>query len=371
MGKPGLYVHVPFCKTRCPYCDFTSTVDLSRIPSWIDGLLKESWLYEGGFSSFDSLYLGGGTPSLLSARQLERLIQGLGTRFPFVTRTERTIELNPEDVTPEGLQTLRSLGFDRLSLGVQSLDEAELHFLGRRHRVSDSRRSLALIREAGFPNLSVDLMYGLPGRHPQGWARTLEQTLDFSPEHISCYQLTFKPGTPFWERQRRGELPSLPEEAEREFYTLTCSILKAAGYTHYEVSSFSRGEAFQSGHNSKYWHHTPYLGLGPSAHSFDGRSRWWNVNSVEAYCRSASEGLLPVQDREVLTAEQLRMERVMLGFRMRDGFSLDLIADCENAGSILQTLREEGLISIQDRTVVPSESGFLVADSLPLLFLSA
>ena len=369
MEKSGLYVHVPFCKTKCPYCDFTSTTNLSWIPSWIDALLKEPSLHECLFPSFDSLYLGGGTPSLLSAQHLEGLIQGLESGFSFTPDTERTVELNPEDVTPEGLRTLRTLGFDRVSLGVQSLDEADLHFLGRRHGVSDSLRSLAEIRDAGFPNLSVDLMYGLPGRHPQAWTRTLERIRDFSPEHLSCYQLTIKPDTPFFELQRQGELPSLPEDVEREFYTLTCSILEEAGYTHYEVSNFSRGEAFRSRHNSKYWHHVPYLGLGPSSHSFDGRSRWWNVSSVDAYCRAVFDGLSPVQDREVLTEEQLRMERLLLGFRMRDGFPLHVLADCENAPSILRDLEGSGLITLCGDTVVPTDSGFLVADSLPLLFL--
>jgi putative oxygen-independent coproporphyrinogen III oxidase len=369
MEKPGLYVHVPFCKTRCPYCDFASTTNLSRIPAWIDALLKEASLYEGVYPSFDSLYLGGGTPSLLSALQVETLIQSLESRFLFAPDTEKTMELNPEDVTPEGLEVLRALGFDRVSLGVQSLDEEELHFLGRRHGVSDCLRSIGQIREAGFPNLSVDLMYGLPGRHPQAWARTLERMLDFSPEHLSCYQLTVKPDTPFFELQRKGKLAPLQEEMEREFYTLTCSVLEHAGYTHYEVSSFSRGEAFRSGHNSKYWHHVPCQGLGPSAHSFDGRARWWNVSSVEAYCRALSDGLPPVQDREILTDEQLRMERLLLGFRMRDGFPLRLLADCGNAPSILRDLEGAGLITLCGDTVVPTESGFLVADSLPLLFL--
>jgi oxygen-independent coproporphyrinogen-3 oxidase len=367
--KPGLYVHVPFCKTRCPYCDFASSTDPSWIPSWIDALLKEASLHEGIFPSFDSLYLGGGTPSLLSALQLEKLIQALESRFSLSPDTERTIEINPDDVTEEGLRMLRALGFDRLSLGVQSLDETELHFLGRRHGVSDSLRSLALIREAGFSNLSVDLMYGLPGQYTQVWTHTLERVMGFSPEHLSCYQLTLKPETAFFELEKQGHFTRIPEEKERELYHLTCSILEHAGYTHYEVSSFSRGETFQSRHNSKYWHHVPYLGLGPSAHSFDGRARWWNMNSVEAYCRAVSGGLPPVQDRETLTDEQIRMERLLLGFRMRDGFPLQELADCPNAPSILRDLEGAGLITLSGDTVVPTDSGFLVADSLPLLFL--
>jgi oxygen-independent coproporphyrinogen-3 oxidase len=369
MGTPGLYVHVPFCKSRCPYCDFASTVDLSRLPSWIDSLLKEAWLYEGRFPPFDSLYLGGGTPSLLSARQLERMVRALESCFPLHPDTERTIELNPDDVTPPRIQTLRRLGFDRVSLGVQSMDDAELRFLGRRHGVSDCLRSLLQIREADFENLSVDLMYGLPGQGLRTWTRTLEHILEFSPEHLSCYQLTVKPDTPFFEFRKQGELPSLPEEAEREFYLVTCSILEEAGYTHYEVSSFSRGEKFRSRHNSKYWRHVPYLGLGPSAHSFDGRSRWWNEASLDAYCRAVSEGRSPVRDREFLSEEQLRMERLLLGFRMRDGFPVQLLADCENAGSLLADLEGSGLVAVQGDTIVPTDRGLLVADSLPILFL--
>jgi len=369
MDKAGVYIHVPFCKTRCPYCDFFSTTRRSLVPRWIEAILQEASQYEGLFPSFDSLYLGGGTPSLLGPQQLERLVRALDSRFSFAPDTERTIELNPEDVRPELLRSLRDLGFDRISLGVQSLDEVDLRFLARRHSVQDSFGSLDLIREQGFENLSVDLMYGLETQTPEKWLGSLKRMLDFQPDHISCYQLTVKPGTSFARLLTEGRLASLSENKASEFYTFTCSFLERAGYDHYEVSSFSRGEAFRSRHNSKYWHHAPYLGLGPSAHSFDGRYRWWNVRSVEAYRRALDQGRPAVAGRETLSEEQLLMERLLLGFRTRDGVPESLVAGCDNAARIVSDLERAGLITLRAGNLLPTRAGLLVADSLPLLFL--
>ncbi|MBN1101984.1 MAG: radical SAM family heme chaperone HemW [Deltaproteobacteria bacterium] len=369
MDRAGLYIHVPFCKTRCPYCDFFSTTRRSLIPRWIEALLQEASQYEGLFPSFDSLYLGGGTPSLLSPRQLEKLVRAMDSRFPFAADTEKTIEINPDDVTREMIEALRALGFNRISLGIQSLDEADLRFLARRHSVRDCLGSLDLVRDQGFDNLSVDLMYGLITQTPKEWLGTLQRILDFRPEHISCYQLTVKPGTPFHRLWTEGRLAPLPEETQSEFYTLTCSFLEGLGYGHYEVSNFSRSETLRSRHNSKYWHHAPYLGLGPSAHSFDGRFRWWNVRSVRAYCHALDQGRPAVAGREALSEEQLLMERLLLGFRTRDGVPLGLVAGCDHADRIVSELEGAGLITLQGGNLLPTQAGFLVADSLPLLFL--
>lgn len=371
MEKAGLYVHVPFCRGKCPYCDFFSTKRLAQVPRWLRALLKEASFHKGRFGSFDTLYLGGGTPSLLGMEQLERLVHALHAIFPFASHAERTMEINPEDVTREMLRALRGLGFNRVSLGVQSLEEADLRFLGRRHGVSHCFTALEMIREAGFTNLSVDLMYGLPTQSAMAWARVLERLLDFSPEHISCYQLTVKPNTPFAVRMAEGRLRPLPEDVLVDLYNLACERIEAAGYDHYEVSNFARGDVFRSTHNSGYWHHQPYLGLGPSAHSFDGRSRWWNVRNLEDYCRAVTRGQPPVEGREVLSPEQFHMERLLLGFRTREGVPSSLVADCRNAPSILRDLQQAGLITTRANNLQPSRSGLLVADSLPLLFLGA
>lgn len=369
MEKAGLYIHVPFCSGKCPYCDFFSASERHLIPHWIEAFQLECSLYQGPFSSFDSLYLGGGTPSVLSPHQLEKAMQAVNSRFPFTLDTERSIEVNPEDVTPELLQTLHALGFNRISLGIQSLDHADLQFLGRRHGVPHCLRSLESVRAQGFTNISVDLMYGLETQSPKTWLRTLKRTLEFSPEHISCYQLTVKAGTPFERLMKKGRGFPLTEEKETEFYNLTCSFLEDMGYIHYEVSNFAKGETFRCKHNSKYWGHEPYLGLGPAAHSFDGRSRWWHVRSVKRYIRAIRQGAAPIEGREILSEDQLRMERLLLGFRVCDGLPLGFLSGWRNARNVVRDLEGAGLLARRSGNLVPTRSGFLIADSLPLLFL--
>ncbi|MFI5332047.1 MAG: coproporphyrinogen-III oxidase family protein, partial [Desulfobaccales bacterium] len=194
LTSSGLYIHIPFCKTKCPYCDFCSITSPDLIPAYLEALEKEAQLYQGSFAAFDSLYLGGGTPSLLDAEQLTALVKNLRRHFAFAPDTEFTLEANPDDITTEKLRLFRDLGINRLSLGAQSFDENELVFLQRRHTARQTRQAIELIRTAGFRNLGLDLMYGLPGQSPDTWLQTLETALSFTPEHLSCYQLTVAGG---------------------------------------------------------------------------------------------------------------------------------------------------------------------------------
>jgi oxygen-independent coproporphyrinogen-3 oxidase len=403
--RPGLYLHVPFCSAICPYCDFAVlTGGPRRRAEFVDGLVAEIAMWRSDaehWQPFDTIYLGGGTPSALAPAELERILAAARTGLPVAGDAWIALEANPEDVSAASVGQWRELGVGMLSLGVQSFDAGALRFLGRRHTAEQARRAVELALEAGFPTVSIDLIYGEggegdpkrgagsgrdrsarigrgsagSGRRPAGaalarWRRDLEQAVALGPQHLSCYQLTLHEGTPFGFRAARGELRELPEAAQAELFELTQSFLAGQGYAPYEVSNFARAPEHRSRHNQKYWDHTPYLGLGPSAHSFDGRRRWWNERKLHAWLAKLAAGERPVAGGEGLGWRELALEEVMLalrtavgldlaGFRRRHGFDLaarnrQLIAD----------LVARGLLAERDGRLAPSLAGLAVADSL-------
>jgi len=364
----GLYIHVPFCLSKCPYCDFYSTTDDSLIPRWMAALEKELAFYQGQFSSFDTLYLGGGSPSRISEQQLNSLMELIVGRYHFDPHSEITIEANPNDLNPAKLKMLHRLGVNRISLGVQSFDEQELLFLRRRHTVRDAEQSLNWIREVGFHNLGIDLIYGLPGQMREKWLANLSKALAFNPEHLSCYQLTIAKGTLFWGLREKGRLKPMSEADEETLFLATSKFLEDRGYIHYEISNFAREETYFSRHNQKYWQRRPCLGLGPSAHSFQGNHRWWNVRSVKKYCQALEEGRPPIEGQEELSEEQVRLEMISLGLRTRAGLDLSILGDNSTLEKILPKLVESEWVSVSGNHIVPTLKGFLVADRLPLLF---
>jgi len=373
---PGLYIHIPFCLRKCVYCDFYSSTDLTLIPNFLAALRREMNLNKDFKSVFDTVYIGGGTPSVLTPAVLERLIGDILTAFTITPGAEITVEANPDDMTPERLAALRRAGVNRLNIGCQSFDDESLAFLGRRHRARQAVETIHMTRDAGFNNLGIDLIYGLPG--PPGdafaiWLATLRTALAFHPEHLSCYQLTVETDTPLADLCRKGEIALPDRDIQARYFSRTADILEEAGYLHYEVSSFALGNRFHSRHNSKYWNHTPYLGLGPAAHSFDGRQRRWNHRSVTAYLKDLAAGKPPVADSELLSDEQLRLEALFLGLRTRRGIDLadvkrrygeDLLVEKEK---ILKKLKEEKLVEIRNGFLVPTRAGMAVADSLALI----
>jgi oxygen-independent coproporphyrinogen III oxidase len=364
----GLYVHVPFCQSKCPYCDFYSATDLSLIPRWMEALRKEVDFYKGRFPDFDTLYLGGGSPSRLSENQFELLWELIRGHFHLNADPEITIEVNPDDLNPSKIKTFRDLGVNRISLGVQSFDPRELLFLRRRHTIEDVQKALENIRAAGFINVGIDLIYGLPGQTKEQWLATLEKALAFQPEHLSCYQLTITKGTLFGGLKEKGRLQPLRETEEEAFFLATSRFLENQGYTHYEISNYAREEKFFSSHNQKYWQRCPYLGLGPAAHSFQGNHRWWNVRSVNQYCRALEDGLTPVEGQEELNEEQILMEMISLSLRTRAGLDLNLLGGKPNLEKILQKLSQKKWVTVNGTRLVPTIKGFLVADRLPLFF---
>ncbi|MBN1627409.1 MAG: radical SAM family heme chaperone HemW [Deltaproteobacteria bacterium] len=369
MNHPGLYIHVPFCRSKCPYCGFYSIVASSLIPRWLDNLKREAARYKELFKeSFDSIYLGGGTPSILGIDQLKEIIETIFLVYQFENDTEITIEANPGDINREKAAALKEMGFNRVNVGVQSFNDDELLFLGRRHSVRDAEDSISCLRESGFDNIGLDLIYGLPGQSPDAWKHNLERAVAFEPEHLSCYQLSIETGTAFANRKEKGLIETIGEEAEESFFIATSGFLEGHGYIHYEISNFARGEAFYSRHNRKYWDHTPYLGLGPSAHSFNGRSRWWDIRSVRRYCEAIERDESPIEESEDLTGEQMVMETVSLGLRTIWGFDMNILHRDKELDKVVSMLEESGYIHVRDGRIIPSEKGFLIADQLPLYF---
>ncbi len=369
MTEPaGLYVHVPFCRAKCRYCAFHSVPDQARMPEWLRAVRLERDLYKDLFGSFDTVYLGGGTPSLLPEDTLGRLLSGLLEALPVAAGAEITIEANPDHLTPRVLASYRSMGINRISIGLQSLDDRVLRFLGRRHTARRGRVALEQALDAGFGSVSADLIYAVPGLERDEWARSLETVASMGAHHLSCYELTFEEGTPLGREVREGLLVPPGEEEKEALFLRTSRLLRRAGYEHYEVSNFAL-PGHESRHNSKYWRRVPYLGLGPSAHSMLGARRWWNHASIEKYLEDLSLGARPVEGEETLTAEQEAVETLLLGLRTGRGVALESVPETSRRKDSVRLLEQQGLARLEGGRLVPTRRGFLVADSLPLLFL--
>ncbi len=366
---PGLYIHIPFCLWKCPYCDFYSCTDRELTSAWLEALEREMLFYKESFGYFDTLYLGGGTPTVLSEHEITRLIATVHRHFSFSDDAELTIEANPADLTPAKAGLLNELGFTRISLGVQSFDDRVLNVLQRRHSAFEACKAIELIRAAGFQNLSIDLMYAVPGQDTCSWTTTLQQALQYRPEHLSCYQLTIKQDTPFGHMKENGWIPELDEAVEESFFLTTTDVLTAGGYIQYEISSFARDEKYYSAHNRKYWQHSAYLGLGPAAHSFSGRRRWWNHASVTTYIQRLTQGTKPVKASETITDEQIRLEALFLNLRTSSGMDLATLQTYTGAHEMLPHLIRSNLVEINGCRIRPTTRGLMRADSLPILFV--
>ncbi|HNY48973.1 MAG TPA: radical SAM family heme chaperone HemW [Smithella sp.] len=371
--KAGLYIHFPFCLSKCGYCSFYSIKSISLISDYVTALKNEISFYRNKFSSFDTIYFGGGTPSLLTPEQLIEILISIYKYFHIDAGAEITLEANPGDISLKYLMKLRNIGVNRLNIGVQSFNDKVLNFLGRRHSVKEAIASIEDARQTGFDNLGIDLIYGVHGMSFKSWIDNLQQAVFFRPEHISCYQLSLGEKTPLYSKYflNKWHLPS--ENTERKLFLSTSDELKHAGYIHYEVSNFAREDKFRSRHNQKYWRHIPYLGLGPSAHSFLNNKRWWNKAAVKTYLQDIAVGKMPVENSEILSSEQLQMESLFLGMRTKDGiniknykkrFGVDLLSV---KGPIIHALIKEKLVEFSNDFLRPTLKGMAIADSLALI----
>jgi oxygen-independent coproporphyrinogen-3 oxidase len=362
----GLYIHVPFCLSKCSYCGFASEVGRAGVPSYLAALAHEARAYRDQFRFFDTLYLGGGTPSVLSKHELEMLIMIAQHEFEIAPDAEITIEVNPGDSDEDWLAAARGMGVNRISLGAQSFNDRELRLLERRHDAAQAEAAIQKIRSVGFDNLGVDLIFGLPGQEISDLEHSLQQVLRYAPAHLSCYQLTIEPNTVLSQRVAAGEVRMPDEEQQAEMFLWLDRTLTKAGYLHYEVSNYSKGKKYRSRHNSKYWVHTPYLGLGPAAHSLLGMKRWWNHSTIAQYCAALSHDSLPLAGDEVLTQQQERLETIMLGLRTCDGVALTLFEQPESLAT-LEKLQEKGWLRRTEDRVIPTATGMLHADGMASL----
>ena len=322
----GIYVHIPFCKSRCIYCDFFSTTRVGMVDTYLDALSLESSLRRDTFHDislppYDTLYIGGGTPSVLSLNQVERLMSFLRRDYRLKEDAEVTMECNPEDVSMEYLLGLKSLGINRLSYGVQTFDEQRLRFLCRRH---DSKKAIDAVEKShsvGFENISIDLMFGFPGETLELWENDIARAISLGVPHISAYSLMLEPGTRLTKMVHDGFLEPLGEESYLLMYELLVEMLTSSGYEHYEISNFSK-RGFSSRHNETYWHGVPYLGLGAGAHSYDGsKVRRWNLSDLDEYIKGLEDSIAYYDD-ELLSDRDLYNEYVMTRLRTSDGISL-------------------------------------------------
>lgn len=317
----GIYFHIPFCKRLCAYCDFYKSAALQQLGATLQGMHRELELRRRFLPDrqIRTLYFGGGTPSLVAPEELQRLIDRTGELFDLTAVAEITAEANPDDLTPDYLQRLGRTQIGRLSIGIQSFDDAELRLMNRRHTAAQAERAMLDAREAGFENLSADLIFGTPGFGEATLRRTLERMVALRPEHISAYHLTIEEGTALHRRRLRGELAPIPEAESERLYLLVHETLTVAGYDHYEISNYAL-PGRRARHNAAYWDDTPYLGIGPGAHSFDGRRRCRCIAPVGAY--AATAGTDASLEYETLTPNDRCNERIMTALRTAEGIAL-------------------------------------------------
>ncbi|MDD4515542.1 radical SAM family heme chaperone HemW [Massilibacteroides sp.] len=366
----GLYIHVPFCAKRCIYCDFFTSTNQSTKAAYIDAVCKELVLrkdYLNG-EAVQTIYFGGGTPSQLSAKDFERIFNVIHQYYNTANCNEITIEANPDDMTEAYVTSLRQLPFNRVSMGVQSFQPEDLVFLNRRHDRRQAIDAVAICKANGLPNISIDLIYGLPGQTPEQWNQNLEEAIALNVPHLSAYHLIYEDGTPLNKLKTSGKVIPVSEELSEDFFGLLIKKLRMAGYLHYEISNFALPDCF-SKHNSSYWNETKYLGIGPSAHSYDKESRQWNVASMKHYLNGISAGT-PDMEKELLDNNTKYNEYIITGLRTMWGINLEKIEEEYGAEKKLFCLKQadtyikNGLILEKNDSLRLSSEGIFISDRI-------
>ena len=369
--KPaGIYLHIPFCEHKCHYCDFYSVTTASRQEAFMAAMMTEIELRREPDWSVDSIYFGGGTPSLLPPDFYARVLAALQTAFHLEADIEITLEANPGTIDLAGLTDYRGAGINRLNLGLQSFNDRHLRFLGRIHTAAQARNAVEMARRAGFDNLGLDMIYGLPGQTRRAWQADLERSLARAPEHLACYMLTYEQDTPLWQdRLHGGHRPAGEAETAALFQT-SVDVLCAAGFEHYEISNFAAARQWRSRHNSKYWARTPYAGFGPAAHSFRGARRSWNTADLADYMEKLGQGLWPEAGYEELDEVQQMIETVFLGLRLAAGVDLSAFTRRfgqpleTRAAAVIQPLVDAGYLRLTPDRLAPTVKGMRLHDSI-------
>ena len=358
-----IYIHVPFCKKFCTYCDFYSEIagNKALFGRYADAILAEIARRRSEFDDpaifvTDTLYFGGGTPSLLPVEDLTRILMALQATGHGAPYEEFTMEVNPDDLVergPDYLRNLRILGVDRLSIGIQSFDDGMLRWMNRRHDAAGAEKAFRMAREAGFDNISIDLIFGLSNLPDEVWAETVDKAVRLRPEHISCYQLTVEGGSTLAAMAESGRYTEATEEQCRRQYEILCSSLRAAGYVHYEISNFAL-PGYEARHNSGYWRREAYIGLGPAAHSFSGDTRRWNSPQLSGYTVSG----------ETLSPEAVRIETIMLSLRTAAGIDRDWLETHCAPETVASLLGEGALAATEQGRIRIPEDRFFVSDEI-------
>lgn len=360
----GIYIHIPFCKKACNYCNFHFSVNKQLMPQMTDAILTEARLRKDYLNEpVETIYFGGGTPSLLSEEQLNRILNGLFDYFTISSEAEITLEANPDDITPSRLQGWKAAGINRLSIGIQSFFEADLAWMGRAHNAEQAFHCIGLAQAAGFNNLSIDLIYGGPTLSNEHWKQNLQTAAQLKVPHLSCYALTVEPKTILAKKISDRQLEEVDPEKQAVHFNMLMESTGASGYEHYEISNFAL-PGYRSRHNSSYWSGSHYLGLGPAAHSFNGTSRQWNIANNSLYISSLYQENVPAES-ETLTTEQRVNEYIMTALRTSEGLNLKRLVKIGNEAIAVKVLEEAGkfiargtLIRSGDFLVIPPKGKF-------------
>lgn len=382
--KAGFYLHIPFCLKKCGYCDFYSVInESSLIDKFLNLSQQEIKFYADHpiFSQceFQTVYLGGGTPSILSSGQIAELVNKVQSNFQLPDSYEFTLEANPETLSVEKLKEYRSIGVNRLSIGVQSFSDEELKILNRIHDSNQALNSIRWTRKAGFDNINLDLIFAIPHQTISDWIKNLKLAISFQPEHISVYCLTIEQGTPLAHKISTGEQKKSEEETEREMYLKTIEILSNSGYEQYEISNFAK-TGFACNHNLGYWNWSPYLGIGPSAHSFWRFHRQWNTRSIHQYFDKISNKNNAVEDAEELTDQQKMLEFIYLNLRKCSGidvrefediFKISFTKKFDKIIEKMNTYQESRLLTLKNNQLKLTPFGFVIFDEICQQFAKA
>ena len=366
----GIYIHIPFCKKLCYYCDFYHLISSDESSAFIDSLIREASLKQDylGTEHISTIYFGGGTPSVLPIEELGKILDNILKLYHIDDEYEMTIEMNPDDVTPDYLKGLKNLNFNRISLGVQSWRDEDLKMLNRRHNAEGAKRALGEILNAGFENVTIDLIYGIPGLKTKDWVSNLDITFSFNIKHLSAYHLTIEPDTIFGKWKEKGLLTEIDEEESISQFNFLIEKSEEAGFIQYEISNFGKSGYF-SLHNTNYWRQVNYIGLGPSAHSFNGYSRQWNIRNLKKYINSVNEKK-KFYEREELDIKARFNEYIMASLRTMWGIDLDYVEKAfEKEGydyvmSFAGKFEKYGLMKHDKKTLVLTNQGKMISDNI-------
>lgn len=366
----GIYIHIPFCKQRCHYCNFHFSTSLRYKNEFIAALLKEMELFavdNGQLSPepVETIYFGGGTPSLCTETEIRSIIEKTRSLFPVANDAEITLEANPDDISAEKLPAWKSAGINRLSIGVQSFFPEDLEWMNRAHSVRQAMESLQLATRE-FSNITIDLIYGTPQLTHEKWKQNVDTALALGIPHLSCYALTVEPKTPLDKMIRQQQSPAVDPAKQAEQFLLLMKWMEEAGYEHYEISNFAK-PGWRSKHNSSYWRGVSYYGFGPSAHSFDGNNRWWNIANNNQYIGSINKGIIPFE-KETLTPIQKANEYIMISLRTMEGIDLQrVVSSGQGAEQLLSKSRkyiDAGMMRLEDHFLRLTKEGKLMADGI-------